>query len=134
AADVQPGCRDAGGARVSYFDDEGKYELAIRGNATRDAHRFDHWRGRRYNALGRCAARPDEMEMNDMRRMSHEPAECIRLPNHLLRTRWPTRFAIEAQFREGEFGNAQSVVRRLPLDRILRHKRNVIGKYVATAK
>src|SRR5207247_11479964 len=73
------------------------------------------------------------MEMNDMRRMSHEAAECIRLPNHLLRTRWPTRFAIEAQFREGEFGNAQSVVRRLPLDRIIRHKRNVIGKYVATA-
>ena len=92
AVHVEHVSRDIDGARLSHLGDEVKYDLAIRSNATRDAHRFDHRRGRLHNALGRCAARPDEMEMNDMRRMSHEPAERIRLPNHLLRTRWPTRF------------------------------------------
>src|SRR2546423_11522733 len=89
AVHVEHVSRDIDGARLSHLGDEVKYDLAIRSNATRDAHRFDHWRGRPHNAPGRGAARPGEMGMNELRRMSHETAPGRRLPNPLLCTPLP---------------------------------------------
>src|SRR5207247_10922287 len=79
AVHVEHVSRDIDGARLSHLGDEVKYDLAIRSNATRDAHRFDHWRGRLHNALGRGAATPDAMDMDGLRPNSVTTAECIRL-------------------------------------------------------
>src|SRR2546430_12177176 len=66
AVHVEHVSRDIDGARLSHLGDEVKYDLAIRSNATRDAHRFDHWRGPPPHAPGGCAARPGSMVKNDI--------------------------------------------------------------------
>src|SRR5207247_9249365 len=66
AVHVEHVSRDIDGARLSHLGDEVKYDLAIRSNATRDAHRFDHRRGILATPSGQSAGRAAEMRMNDM--------------------------------------------------------------------
>src|SRR5256886_9359617 len=73
AVHVEHVSRDIDGARLSHLGDEVKYDLAIRSNATRDAHRFDHWRGPPPHSPWRRRVPADWMGANHMRPLSHEP-------------------------------------------------------------